>query len=291
MIIREIAVKDVITKSNLPVCDCSLNPYVGCEHGCRYCYACFMKRFTGHEEKWGEFIDVKCWKPIARPEKYAGKEIFIGSVTDPYQPCEEKYKRTRAVLEQLQGSGAKLSIATKSDLILRDLDLIKTFPNARVSWSVNTLDEHFKDDMDNAVSIERRFAAMKTFHDAGVRTTCFISPIFPEITNVKAIIGLAKDSCNLIWLENLNLRGTFKPQIMEYIVKKYPDLVPLYREIYMRGNNDYWQWLDGEMREYAKQIGLDYVTNDDTMRRPFEAPPVIVNYFYHSQIKKSAKMR
>ena len=250
-----------------------------------------MKRFTGHEEKWGEFIDVKYWKPIARPEKYAGKEIFIGSVTDPYQPCEEKYKRTRAVLEQLQGSGAKLSIATKSDLILRDLDLIKTFPNARVSWSVNTLDEHFKDDMDNAVSIERRFAAMKTFHDAGVRTTCFISPIFPEITNVKAIIGLAKDSCNLIWLENLNLRGTFKPQIMEYIVKKYPDLVPLYREIYMRGNNDYWQWLDGEMREYAKQIGLDYVTNDDTMRRPFEAPPVIVNYFYHSQIKKSAKMR
>ena len=291
MIIREIAVKDVITKSNLPVCDYSLNPYVGCEHGCRYCYACFMKRFTGHEEKWGEFIDVKYWKPIARPEKYAGKEIFIGSVTDPYQPCEEKYRRTRAVLEQLQGSGAKLSIATKSDLVLRDLDLIKTFPNARVSWSVNTLDEHFKNDMDNAVSIERRLAAMKVFHDAGVRTTCFISPIFPEITDVKAIIKRAKNYCNLIWLENLNLRGTFKPQIMEYIAQKYPDLMPLYRDIYTRGDNGYWQWLDGEMRAYAKQIGLEYVTNDDTMRRPFDAPPVIVNYFYHSQIKKSAQKR
>lgn len=291
MIIREIQVKGVIIKSNLPVCDYSLNPYVGCEHGCRYCYACFMKRFTGHEEKWGEFIDVKFWKPLPHPEKYAGKEIFLGSVTDPYQPYEEKYRRTRAVLEQLKGSGAKLSIATKSDLILRDLDLIKTFPDARVSWSVNTLDENFRADMDRAVSIERRLVAMKTFHDAGVRTTCFISPIFPEITDVKAIIERAKNACNLIWLENLNLRGTFKPQIMEYIAQKYPRLVPLYRDIYTRGSNEYWQWLDDEMHAYAHEIGLEYVTNDDTMRRPFDAPPVIVNYFYHSQIKKSAKKR
>ncbi len=291
MTIREIPVKYVITKSNLPVCDYSLNPYVGCGHGCKYCYACFMKRFTGHAEPWGEFIDVKYWKPITQPEKYAGEEIFIGSVTDPYQPCEEKYKRTRAVLEQLQGSGAKLSIATKSDLILRDLDLIKNFKDVRVSWSVNTLDEGFRSDMDGAVSIERRFAAMKAFHDAGVRTTCFISPIFPQITDAKAIIERVKDRCNLIWLENLNLRGTFKPQIMEYISEKYPRLVPLYREIYAYGNRAYWEWLDGELRDFTRQIGLEYVTNDDTLLRPFDAPPVIVNYFYHSEIKKSAKKR
>lgn len=121
---------------------------------------------------------------------------------------------------QLQGSGAKISVATKSDLVLRDLDPIKTFPNARVSWSVNTLDESFREDTDNAVSIERRLAAMKIFHDAGVRTTCFISPVFPGIAGIKAIIGRAKDNCNLIWLENLNLRGTFEPQITEYITKK-----------------------------------------------------------------------
>lgn len=192
MIVREIEVKDVITKSNLPVCDYSLNPYVGCEHGCKYCYACFMKRFTGHEEPWGAFIDVKFWKPISHPEKYAGKEIFIGSVTDPYQPCEEKYGRTRAVLEQLKDSGAKLSIATKSDLALRDLDLIKTFPDARVSWSVNTLDENFHSDMDNAVSIERRLAAMKAFHDAGVRTTCFILPHLPRNYRRKSDRGTGK---------------------------------------------------------------------------------------------------
>lgn len=139
--------------------------------------------------------------------------MFIGSVTDPYQPIEEKYCRTRALLEELQGSGAKLSIATKSDLILRDLDIIKTFPDARVSWSVNTLDETFKEDMDKAVSIERRLAAMKAFHKAGVRTTCFISPIFPVITDVKAITTQAKEHCNLIWLENLNLRGNYKAVI------------------------------------------------------------------------------
>ena len=217
------------------------------------------------------------------------EELFIGSVTDPYLPQEETFRRTRALLEQLAGSGVKISIATKSDLVLRDLDLIKTFPDARVSWSVNTLDEGFKNDMDNAVSIERRLTAMKAFHDAGVRTTCFVSPIFPGITDVKAIIDRAKEQCNLIWLENLNLRGSYKAVIMDYIRERYPQLVPLYQEIYQKGIRTYWEFLDGELKRYAAEIGLDYVTNDDSMKRPFGAPPVIVNYFYHEQIKKSAR--
>ena len=291
MIIREIQTKNPLTKSDLPVSDYSLNPYVGCEHGCKYCYACFMKRFTGHEEPWGEFLDVKYWKPLAHPERYAGKEVFLGSVTDPYQPAEEKYRRTRAVLEELRGSGVKLSIATKSDLVLRDLDLIQSFPEARVSWSINTLDERFKDDMDKAVSIERRLAAMKAFHDAGVRTTCFISPIFPGITDVPAIIQRAKDDCNLIWLENLNLRGTFKPVILQYIRAKRPELEPLYRDIYQKGSRGYWQALDEELRAYCEGLGLPYVTNDDSMTRPFDAPPVVVNFFYHSEIKRSAQAK
>ena len=291
MIVREIQTKNPLTKSDLPVSDYSLNPYVGCEHGCKYCYACFMKRFTGHEEPWGEFLDVKYWKPLAHPERYAGKEVFLGSVTDPYQPAEEKYRRTRTVLEELRGSGVKLSIATKSDLVLRDLDLIQSFPEARVSWSINTLDERFKDDMDKAVSIGRRLAAMKAFHDAGVRTTCFISPIFPGITDVPAIIQRAKDDCNLIWLENLNLRGTFKPVILQYIREKRPELEPLYRDIYQKGSRGYWQALDEELRAYCEGLGLPYVTNDDSMTRPFDAPPVVVNFFYHSEIKRSAQAK
>lgn len=288
-IIQEIEVKSVLSKSNLPVCEYSVNPYVGCTHACQYCYASFMKRFTNHPEPWGDFLDVKYWPEIKNPKKYAGKELFIGSVTDPYNPQEEVYGRTRALLEQLQGSGAKISIATKSDLILRDLDLIKTFPDTRVSWSINTLDETFREDMDKAVSIQRRLAAMEVFHKAGVRTTCFISPIFPGITNVKEIIQRAKAQCNLIWLENLNLRGGYKAVIMDYIQKKSPDLLPLYQEIYDNNDRRYWEMLDGELKAWAAEIGLDYVKNDDSMSRPFEAPPIIVNFFYHSEIKKSAR--
>ncbi len=288
-IIQEIEVKSVLSKSNLPVCEYSVNPYVGCPHACQYCYASFMKRFTNHPEPWGDFLDVKYWPIIKNPQKYAGKELFIGSVTDPYNPQEEIYGRTRALLTQLQGSGAKISIATKSDLILRDLELIKSFPNARVSWSINTLDEIFREDMDNAVSIQRRLAAMEAFHRAGVRTTCFISPIFPGITDAKAIIQRARTQCNLIWLENLNLRGGYKTVVMDYIQKKHLDLLPLYQEIYNKNDRRYWELLDTELKTWAAEIGLDYVTNDDSMSRPFEAPPIIVNFFYHSEIKKSAR--
>ena len=229
------------------------------------------------------------WPEIRNPEKYAGRELFISSVTDPYLPQEEQYGRTHALLEQLKGSGARISISTKSDLILRDLDLIRTFPQARVSWSINTLDESFREDMGNAVSIERRLAAMEIFHRAGIRTTCFVSPIFPGITDVKAIIRRVKGQCNLIWLENLNLRGSYKAEIMDYIREKHRELLPLYLEIYRQGDRTYWETLDAELKAHAAEIGLDYVTNDDSMKRSFDAPPVIVNYFYHEKIKKSAK--
>lgn len=291
-IIREIEVKNVITKTNIPVCDYAVNPYVGCTHACKYCYACFMKRFTNHPEPWGTFLDVKYWQEIRNPQKYAGKELFFGSVTDPYNPQEEIYRRTRALLEQLQGSGIKLSIQTKSDLVLRDLDLIKAFPDARVGFSINTLDEDFKNDMDQAVSIERRLTAMKTLHDAGIRTTCFISPIFPGITDVEEIVSLVKAHCNLIWLENLNLRGgSYRGVIMAYIRDKYPSLLPLYEETYQHNSRLYWESLDSRLREYAKQNGLGYVRNDDTMQLPFDAPPVIVNYFYHEEVRKSSQKK
>lgn len=289
MIINKIQVKNIINKSDLPACEYSVNPYTGCGHACKYCYACFMKRFTGHNENWGEFVDIKYWDVIKNPKKYSGKEIFIGSVTDPYQPCEEEYKRTRTLLEELKDSDVKISLSTKSNLILRDLELIKSFKDVRISWSINTLDENFKNDMDNAVSIERRINAMKIFHDAGIRTTCFISPIFPGITNVKAIIEKVKDCCNLIWLENLNLRGTFKPVILNYIKKNYPDLVPLYNDIYTHNNNFYWENLDKELQQFAKEQNFDYKTNDDTFTKPFNAKPTLVNFFYHSKIKKSAQ--
>lgn len=74
LIIREINVKSVLSKSSLPVSDYSANPYVGCTHACQYCYASFMKRFTNHPEEWGHFLDVKYWPVIRHPERYCGKK-------------------------------------------------------------------------------------------------------------------------------------------------------------------------------------------------------------------------
>lgn len=284
-IIREIDVQSVMTKSSLPVGGYSVNPYVGCPHACRYCYASFMKRFTGHTEAWGTFLDVKKWKPITNPHKYDGQRIVIGSVTDGYNPFEEFYGRTRLLLEQLRGTNAEIMICTKSDLVLRDLDLLKQFPKVTVSWSVNTLDENFRADMDHAVSIERRLAAMKQVYEAGIRTVCFVSPIFPGITDVPAIIERVKTFTDLIWLENLNLRGQFKTDIMTYIREKYPKKYPLYEAIYNRKVMGYWQALEQEIAAYAAQNQYPYRINDLPYGRAKQGKPVLVNYFYHEKIR------
>lgn len=289
MKIREIEVKDVMTKSNLPVSDYSVNPYTGCAFACKYCYASFMKRFTNHPEPWGEFVDVKYWPEIKNPQKYAGKEAFFGSVTDPYQPLEEKYERTRTLLKQLQGSGVKISIATKSDLVLRDLDLIRSFPGARVSWSINTLDEAFKAQMDRGASIRKRLDAMKKFYDAGVLTTLFISPIFPGISDPIEIIEAAKDRCNLVWLENLNLRGEYKPVILNWIRENHTELTDLYRDIYTKKDRSYWFDLHEKLKEYTAREGMPYLRDDDSRYSAFGEKPVVVNYFFHEEVKRSAK--
>ena len=161
ILIREVETKNIMTKSSLPVGGYSVNPYVGCTHACKYCYASFMKRFTGHKEEWGTFLDVKHWPEIKNPKKYAGQRVVIGSVTDGYNPQEEQFGNTRKLLEQLIGSDADILICTKSDLVVRDIDLLKKLGRVTVSWSINTLDENFKNDMDSASSIERRITAMK----------------------------------------------------------------------------------------------------------------------------------
>ena len=100
ILINEVEAKNIMTKSSLPVGGYSVNPYVGCTHACKYCYASFMKRFTGHKEEWGTFLDVKHWPEIKNPKKYAGQRVVIGSVTDGYNPQEERFGNTRKLLEQ-----------------------------------------------------------------------------------------------------------------------------------------------------------------------------------------------
>ena len=287
ILIRNIETKNVMTKSNLPVGGYSVNPYVGCTHACKYCYASFMKRFTGHGEEGGTFLDVKDWGVIKNPQKYKGQRVVIGSVTDGYNPQKEEFENTRKLLFQLKDSGAEILICTKSDLVVRDIDLLKDMGHVTVSWSVNTLDEAFKDDMDKAVSIERRIRAMKEVYDAGIRTVCFVSPVFPGITDFEAIFERVKDQCDLFWLENLNLRGGFKKDIMDYIAGKHPELVPLYDKIYNKKDRSYFEMLEKKAADMADKYGCQFVDNKMPYGRAKKGHPVIVDYFYHEEIKGS----
>jgi DNA repair photolyase len=151
---KNIYVNDYLTKSNLPASDFVINPYIGCPHGCKYCYASFMKRFTGHTEDWGTFIDIKHCNKMINLNRISKKNVFLSSVTDCYNPFEQKYRLTRKILEQLVASDCYLSISTKSKLILRDIDLLKQIRNLSVSMSINTINENFRKDMDNASTIK-----------------------------------------------------------------------------------------------------------------------------------------
>ena len=141
--------------------------------------------------------------------------------------------------------------------------------------------------MDSASSIERRIAAMKQVYEAGIRTVCFVSPVFPGITDFEAIFEQVKDQCNLFWLENLNLRGGFKKIIMDYIAGKYPDLVPLYDEIYNKHNRSYFEALEVKAEEMAKKYDCPFVDNEMLWQSP-PGTQVIVDYFYQrkSEVQK-----
>jgi len=129
---RQIEAKSILSKSGIGGISYCVNPYVGCSHGCVYCYASFMKRFTGHREPWGSFVDVKVNAPQLlekQTRKTRDGVIILSSVTDPYQPAEARCRVTRGCLEALAGKPFRVEVLTKSPLVLRDIDLLKTFKN------------------------------------------------------------------------------------------------------------------------------------------------------------------
>ena len=272
MIVKELNIKDYLTKSNLPDSDYVINPYIGCTHGCKYCYASFMKRFTGHKENWGEFIDIKRCDKLIDLKKIAGKNVFLSSVTDCYNQYERDYCITRNILKQLVNSDCNLSISTKSKLILRDIDLLKQMKNLIVCISINTLDEKFRSDMDNASTIKERMDTLKELHNNGIYTVLFMSPIFPYITEWKKIIDSTKDYTSEYWFENLNLRGSYKKDIFNYIKNNYSNLYSKYIDIYVNKNNNYWENLAKEINTYCDQNNIKYI-----------------NYFYHKELVEMKK--
>ena len=128
---------------------------------------------------------------------------------------------------------------------------------------------------------------MKQIYDAGIRTVCFIAPVFPGITDFEAIFHQVRNQCDLIWLENLNLRGGFKKDIMDYICKKYPDLVPLYDAIYNKRDRSYFRGLEDQAEWLAKENSCPFVDNELPYGRAEPGHPVIVDYFYHEEVRGS----
>ena len=218
MIIKEINSKNIITKSNLPAADYVINPYIGCSHSCIYCYARFMKRFTGHTEEWGKFIDIKTNAIDLIPNqstKYIGKSVFLSSVTDPYMPIEKKYELTRGILKKLISLKPDISVQTKSSLIIRDIDLLSKFSKCEAGLTITTLDDTLRKKIEPYTSsINNRIKALKELNKAGIKTYVFIGPILPLLTDWKSIINETKKYVSSYMFENLNMHGSITSDIL-----------------------------------------------------------------------------
>lgn len=265
MIVHEIKSKSIISKTEITSADYVINPYVGCSHSCFYCYARFMKRFTGHNEDWGSFIDVKINAPDLVPDKknnkhskYEGKKILLSSVTDPYLPLERKYKITRRIIEKLIPHQPELNILTKSDLILRDIDLIKQFKHSELGFSFSTDIESIRSEIEpGASSIEKRFKALKKVHEEGLKTYVFISPIIPFITKWKRIVDANREYADYFMFENLNIAGTVWSSVKMWLESKHPDEQDNYRNIYLK-DDLYWEKVEHKIRAYCVDRNIPY---------------------------------
>ena len=257
MHVAKIRAKNILTRSKIGSGGYAINPYVGCPHGCIYCYAEFMRGVTGHEEAWGEFLDAKDFD-TASLVKFAGlrggERVFMSSVTDCYNPYEAQFGATRKVLEALAGSDVNLQILTKSSLVMRDIDLLQTMPNVRVGVSLSVIDESLRRMLEPRASpVAARIAAIKKLRVAGVKTYIFVAPIFPQITPVFDIISRYGDVADEIWFDRLNLYPNFRDKILAFIGRNFPEILPLYKQIYLFGDDGYFERLAGEIRLAAQE--------------------------------------
>ncbi|MHA2140913.1 MAG: radical SAM protein [Candidatus Thorarchaeota archaeon] len=260
MKVEKVHAKSIITRSNIPGIDYVINPYIGCQHACVYCYAEFMKRFTNHGgDTWGDFIDVKQydWDKI-RPERFTGKTILLSSVTDPYTPLEVKYENTRRILERLVDTKAIIQILTKSRLVERDIDLFQQFEHILVGISINTLDAELAQILEpRASNPQARLDALRKVAEHGIPTYVFISPIFPKVSDWREIVSKAQSITSDFRFENLNFRGHNVPRIMRIIAKRYPNLLEYYREI--KRDQTMWEIVEEEIGEFCSQLGLNCI--------------------------------
>jgi len=171
-----------------------------------------MRRFTGHSEAWGSFVDVKvnASEVLERQlERTSVKgSVLIGSVCDAYQPIEKRYGLTRACIQHLVAHEVSFSVLTKSSLVLRDLDILKQAGDAAtVGISLSILDDSIRRVFEPGASpVQERLRTLEELHKNGIRTYVFIGPILPTITVPQDIVAVAQPFVDEVWGEALNMR-------------------------------------------------------------------------------------
>lgn len=236
MEIKEIESKSILTPSKLPDTDYVINPYTGCAFGCAYCYASFMSRYIGKDiNEWGAYVYVKINAPELLQKDLKSlknngrdKTIFFSSVTDPYQGMEAKYQLTRKCLQVLLDFGfeGKVSILTKSHMVLRDIDLFKQFKNIEVGLTITSSDDSISRYFEKkAPNVSQRLEALKELNESGIKTYAFVGPLLPHYVSYPEVLdnlfsAIEKTGTKELYVEHINLSS----YILDRLKKEMPNL-------------------------------------------------------------------
>ena len=240
--------------------------YTGCTHACTYCYARFMQRFHPHDEAWGAFVDVKVNAVEVLNRQLRRAEpgtVFVSSACDGWQPVEAQWRLTRRCCELLLERGFQVHVLTKSDLVLRDLDLFTGRP-ASIGITLTTLDERLRELWESeAASVRERLAVIEAARKGGVQTTVMFGPLLPFLSDSQATIDtLLEQAADLgidrIWVDGLNPRPRVWPAIADLLRAKFPELLQPYRTILFdqAARTQYLNELRGRVDDAARRKSL-----------------------------------
>ena len=220
--IFKVKAKSIFTRTKIPGAKWVINQYVGCQHSCLYCYAKFMCRWRPENYgKWGSWVEAKINAPELVKEKYVDEWVYMSSISDPYQPIEKQLELTREVLKNLD-KRIKLSILTKSDLILRDIDILRKFENLEVGLTVNNFNGRLKKVFEPFSPTNRaRIYALKVLKENNLKTYSFVSPIIPGLIDIRNIIRQTRDFTDFYWFEIINLRLAGQ-EFIKILKRKFP---------------------------------------------------------------------
>ena len=258
VVVRYVKVRSLLSPTKLGA-DFVINPYVGRPHGCLYCYAACMRGAAERGEPWGSYLDVK--RPAAPPDlaKLYRRSILLSSMTDAYNPYEERARVTRALLRSLVPAQPDVAIITKSALAARDADIFKEFPRVKVVFSFSSLDDDFRRRAEpHASSPAKKLAAMEALRNAGVEVGVMTAPIFPGITDCAEIIEACAPLVSSMTFDTLNLRAGNREKILRFVKNLRPGLEPLYRRIYAEGDSSYWRALKTRIEDDCRSRGVKF---------------------------------